>query len=105
MCFEPGHNRLKRTPASFICLGQCMPFALLRRKSVQFLLRKIGPILVTNERVSDRIYSVANVIDACENIFREAIFPISRQLALPRGQTSNSNETPGNCCKSNGDVF
>src|SRR5215831_9008765 len=82
-----------------------MPFALPRRKSFQFLFRKVGFILVADERVSDRVYSVADVIDARENIFREPIFPISRQLALPRGQTSNSNETPSNCCKSNGDVF
>src|SRR5215467_8698304 len=105
MCFEPGHNCLKRTPASFICLGQCLPFALLRRKSVQFLLRKIGSILVTDERVSDRVYCVANVIDARENIFREPIFPISGQLVLPCGQPSYSNETSSDRCKSNGDVF
>src|SRR5215831_18605887 len=105
MCFEPCHNRLKWPPAPFICLSQCMPFALLRRKSLQFVLRKIGSILVADERVSDRVYSVANVIDARENIFREPIFPISGQLALPCGQPSYSNETSGDRCKSNGDVF
>src|SRR5215471_19968719 len=82
-----------------------MPFALPRRKSFHFLLREIGSILVANERISDRVYRVANVIDAGENIFREPIFPISGQLALPCGQPSYSNETSSDRCKSNGDVF
>src|SRR5215510_729781 len=82
-----------------------MPFALPRRKSLQFLVRKIGSILITDQRISDRFYSVANVIDARENIFREPIFPISGQLALPCGQPSYSNETSSDRCKSNGDVF
>src|SRR5436190_8652877 len=82
-----------------------MPFPLPRRKSFQFLFWEIGFMWIADERVSDRVYSVANVTDARENIFREPIFRISGQLALPCGQPAYSNETSSDRCKSNGDVF